>query len=598
METGRQINESFEIELPGDNRPITSFSKEYSPIITETNNNQIFYKPNENKYVEIVSFEDKLEKRKITGFQELRINRLINILESKIKTFVWTKKDNEYVKTYRTLNEVKMKLLIENDDFKNSFPVVLRFLAYPMIILSENNDLIISKPGYNENLQSYFTEDCPKINFMDINEAKKIINDIISDFCFKTEQDKIMALSYIITPACRGLYKTITSRTPLFLIKANRERAGKDYLAGVVGIIYEGKAIDDTPFNSGDGQNTEELRKKLTSAIKTGRRRIHSSNNKGFLNNAILEQFLTSETWRDRELGSNTELILNNEIDVSLSANIGITYSADLFNRSRIINLEYYDEDANKRTFKIPDLHGYVKKNRQIILSAIFTIIKKWIDDGMIEYKESIFTSFNEWARIVGNIMIHNDMGNPCISQEDDGIGGDKETSDFKALFELCASLQKENLNYINGYKPSDIMNLIISEQQLESPIFSGWDFNELKVRTKFGISLQKYLNREFSGIKMILKDPNQKRSDRKTYLFINTNKIGGNLGNLGNLSPTVLTFCNDTDIKGTGTVQTLPRLPTLPANCSETKNMAKELEEDLHEIDLILSAKPIGTQK
>ena len=127
---------------------------------------------------------------------------------------------------------------------------------------------------------------------MDLKEAKKIIEKVFREFCFRSKQDKTNAIAGLLTPFLRGLFVDFNTRTPVFFYLGNRERVGKDYCAGITGIVYDGQALDDTPISSGDRKenNNEELRKKITSALISGRKRMHFANNKGYINNAILEQ--------------------------------------------------------------------------------------------------------------------------------------------------------------------------------------------------------------------------------------------------------------------------------------------------------------------
>ena len=347
---------------------------------------------------------------------------------------------------------------------------------------------------------------------MNIEEAKELIYEILDGFCFEKEIDRIMALAYLITPACRGLYGDIRTRTPLFIIKANRERAGKDYLAGVVGILYEGSAIEETPISTGEKgtQTNEELRKKVTANLMQGRRRFHSSNNKGFLNNSVFEGLLTNKTHSDRLLGKNKTLRLDNEMEYSMSANWGLTYTADLWFRCRPINLFFSDEDPNKREFKIEDLHGYVLKNRAKLLSAIITLIKDWFDNGM-PFGKTKFTSFPIWAKIVGGIMTYHNLGDPAITVEDDAIGGDKTTEDIKKLVEYMYEHTKKAIHG-NRFTSKQIIN-IVQENQSEWEIFQHLDLNEIPGRSILAKKLVSFSNRYFSNILFRVDKTNKKKN-------------------------------------------------------------------------------------
>jgi hypothetical protein len=490
-------------KLPCKNYTIEQFSADIAQYFK--GDEKVFFKPDEDNIVEIKKFEDKLLKREIIGFRVVDTKRLLNIIEKKVNTYIIEYVKKEEVEVRQSPSKLHIELLSANEDFVGALYPIKRFLSYPIPFIDSTGELIIPRhqPGkgyYDDRFQAYFTSECPELKLMSVSEAKFLLNDMLSEFCFRDEQDRIMALGYIITPMCRGLYRKPTSRTPIFIIQANRERAGKDFLAGIRGILYEGQAIDDTPIVTGEKSesNNEELRKKLTSALKIGRRLFHSSNNRGFLNNATLEQFSTSEVWRDRELGRNTQLELSNEVDISLSANVGLTYTPDLHHRSRPINLFYSEENPNERAFKRTDLHGYVLSNRALLLSAIYTLINVWVTAGKPSSK-TLFTSFPEWARVVGGIMQLNEMGDPCINIDDVNIGGDKETQSMKEFCGFMGLYQLNDVEQPQGYTISKLRSIVTEAQSREDiEGFSHWDLSARPDQVKFGNLIRRFVGREF----------------------------------------------------------------------------------------------------
>lgn len=514
------------VRLPQDNRTVGDFGTELAGHFR--NCLTMFFKVDEKSIVEIAEYHDKQLKQRIVGFNTVTPARLLNLIEERVDTFVLIPQKKDLVEVRRSANEQVIKLVSVNTAFLECLHKIKRLLNYPIPFIEEDGTLIIPKQGYDERYQAYFTPNTPELTLLPIDEAKSILHEILGEFCFKDSMDLDMAISYLITPMCRGLYKTSTARTPLYIIQANRERAGKDYLAGVVGLIYEGRAIDDTPIVTGDKNenSNEEWRKKFTSSLKAGRRRIHSSNNRGFLNSTIMEQFLTSEVWTDRQLGGNITLELNNEIDLSMSANIGLTYTADIWYRARPINLFYGEEDPNSRVYKRTDLWGYVRANRGRILSAIYTLIKSWHDAGAP--KSSIpFTSFPEWSRVVGGIMEYHHLGNPCAQVEEDVIGGDKEGQSMKEVFRFMVEYQHNHPEF-KGYTIGEVRRLVsdaLSSEEIDG--FGGWDFTDKAHQTKFGLLIRRFVGRSFKvkayglsmNAKLIVAVENI-RSTRVLYMF------------------------------------------------------------------------------
>jgi hypothetical protein len=279
-------------------------------------------------------------------------------------------------------------------------------------------------------------------------------------------------------------------------------------------MVYEGCHLEESPISNGErGSNSnDEFRKKITSAMMEGRKRFHSSNNKGLINNAVLEGVTTSRSYSDRLLGKNKTVKFDNEITFSLSGNMGTSLTPDLANRSIFINLFFDKEDANARTFSKPDLHGWILENRELILSAIYCLIKNWVDSDCPKGKE-IFSSFSEWAAVCGGIMECAGYGNPCKKSENDlSISSDVETEEMKTLFEICYE-QSSNV----WLKKSDIRNIIIKSQEL---IFGYMDWQGMSDQVKFGKKIERFVDRILSDIKFLCKDLNV-RSSRREYKFV-----------------------------------------------------------------------------
>ena len=506
-----------EISLPVTGKLISEFAKQISKILLDKN--ILFYRHDSKEIVEIRKIKyDKSGKLndKNNGFTTITPNRFITLVERYIQPGVFLKnKKTEQIEFHKkSLCSSLAAVLIESHILQDSLPKISRIFTVPMPIMYENK-LTFPRKGYDERFESWLPYSSPEITnqSMELTEAKNIINEMFSEFCFKEEEDKINAIAALLTPFLKGLFKGFNTRTPVPFYIANRERAGKDFLAGITGIVYEGAALEEPPISSNENSKTnssEELRKKILSAMIAGRKRLHFSNNKGFINNAVFESVVTSSQYSDRMLGRNETLVFDNELDLSLSGNAGITYTADFANRCRFINLFLEIEDANSRIFKKPDLHGWVLENRSLILSALYSFINNWIAKG--NYKGTIpFTSFQEWAGICGGILEAAGYGSPCTQNKAIlAIGGDNETKDMKNLFEACYEAHPNK--YITR---NDIVGICKKED-----LFSNLDLD--KNLTRFGIKISKFIGRVLSDIKLTVDNANL-RGNRQLYLF---NKI------------------------------------------------------------------------
>jgi len=518
METGRnKTNNSLpKIAMPGNDKLISKFAKELSEIIYDKS--KIFYRTDSKNIIEIRKIKSNCnEEDKFVGFSEVQPNRFITLIEKFMNPGLYKfDKDTGFVFYHKSISAQLAKTLLCSEVLQEKLHKIERIFTIPIPIL-HNGKLTFPNKGYDKRFNSWLPHDSPEISdVMNIDEAKEILNNILSEFCFQTNQDKTNAIAGLLTPFLRGLFSNFNIRTPVYFYIANRERAGKDYLAGITSIIYEGHVIEDPPISTSENKrsnNTEELRKKLLAAFISGRKRIHFSNNKGYINNATFESIVTSSKYSDRLLGKNELLDFDNEIDFSLSGNTGIGFTPDFANRCRFVRLFLDLEDANARKFKNPDLHSFVKTNRKNIISALYTLVNNWIDNGKKE-GTVLFASFPEWARICGGIMESAGYTSPCIvDPEVLSLGGDSATRDMKLLFEICYNARKGEL-----LTKADIANIVTIDS--ESNMFSHIDFEKRSGQTRFGTLISKFIGRVLSDIRLEVEDI-KVRSSRQKFRFV-----------------------------------------------------------------------------
>jgi hypothetical protein len=483
--------------LPKDDILITEFAKDIAIELKPLNT--IFYRPDLRKVVEIAKIEiDKKEDNVFTGFIPIEPIRFVSIIEEHTQPMVFNREKNIYVR--RSLSPVNASIVLASDALIKNINSINRIFKVPMPILL-NKTLTFPNKGYDERFDSWLPLDAPEIKIdIPLDEAKKEIEFLYSEFPFETSGDKYRAIAGLITPFCRGLFTSFSTRTPVNVYEANRERSGKDCCAGITGIVYESIPAEDGPLSNGDRDNNSsaEFSKRILSAMINGRTRMHFSNCKGHIDIASFEKVITSEIHTDRQLGGNKELTFANLMDYSLSMNVGTTYTADFANRCRFIRLFLDIEDANSRIFKNPNLWGYVKENRSKILSCIYTLIKNWIDTGMKDGSKP-FASFPEWAKVVGGIMEAASYGNPCLDDKAMiNIGGDEETTNMKRLYETA--IINNDGKWLNIVELHNIIDNNIDLRDL-FPIMS------LGEKQQLGKQLKRFKGRILSNIKFDIDD-------------------------------------------------------------------------------------------
>ncbi len=578
-----------DIKLPGLGKLVSAFATEVANEIK--GKKTLFFRPSSQEIVEIGKIKcHKTDEYIYTGFISVKPNRLITLVERYFNPGIehWDDKHKEWTFKKKSMGRELSNTLLHSEILQHELPQINRIFTIQLPIIYEGK-LTFPKHGYDERFTSWLSYNAPEIDNpnMNLNEAKKILFNLFKEFCFQSKQDYTNAIAALLTPFLRGLLPSFSTRTPIFFYLANRERAGKDYLSGITGILYEGESIEESPISSSENaksNQTEELRKKILAAMISGKKRLHFANNKGYINNAVFEAVTTAEKYSDRVLGRNETLTFDNEIDFSLSGNVGIGYTPDFANRSRFIRLHLDIEDANSRSFENPNLHKWVKENRGLILSALYSLVRNWIEKESPEGTIN-FASFPSWAKICGGIMESARYDSPCNQDKETlALGGDTETQDMKELFEMCY------FKYPNQWiTKNNIKGLIMKD---DCHLFNYFDFDKRSDQTRFGNKVSKFIGRVLSDIRLVLKDPNvraarqeikftkdkietdkslifdedlmnlDKNNDKNTKILVTSKLISKGTGNVGNPTIPVKHESKKKLYKG---VESLPKLPRLP---------------------------------
>ena len=273
---------------------------------------------------------------------------------------------------------------------------------------------LLDTPGYDAATGLYFdtngTTFPPLSDDPDIFDAQCALNtlkDVLCGFLWAHDYDCLAALAAILTGVCRY---TIMGNVPLFGISATTRASGKGLLADVIALIGTGRRA---PLWSQAEDDAEE-RKRLLALGMDGDPLVCIDNVTRPLGSAPLDLALTSTTFKDRVLGTQT----SKEVPLYalfLATGNNLQYVGDLARRVVPILLDPAMEKPEERTgFRYPDLLTHVAKVRPQLVHAALTIVKAYYVAGCPTQALSAYGSFQPWSDLIRSALVWAGEGDPC----------------------------------------------------------------------------------------------------------------------------------------------------------------------------------------
>jgi hypothetical protein len=520
-EHGLRVPEEIKVVLPSLGRNERKFAGEIGAAIGPLN---VAFLHND-RVAEIYDeqipeeSEDKLDRNKLARgglkFRTLTGIRTKTWIEQYLTTGIMIKDaKKKWVFAEKTMGEGLARSLVESPFFRRQLPKILRILPVPIPFLLPNGDIRMPRPGFNRELGIYCARNAPPIRLLDIEESRETLEAAHLGFEFKNQQSRAHAYARFLSPFFRGIIG-YSEPVPCWFYSANRARCGKDYLAGITQIAYEGFPFEDAAL----GDDSEETRKRITAGLLAGRRFFHFANCQGHLSDKYFIQAITDMIWQDRLLGGNdstNDLRIPNEAEYSFSANLGLTCREDVEPRSRVISLAFYEEDANGRIFPVEDLHGWARGNRSLLLSAAYTVFDYWLKKGMPEGRP--FASYKRWGKIIGGAMLTAELGDPTLPHEDQSLhSADLRTEAMKAVFELGYE------HHPDRWIPKKDLYSVVAASQTDDERLSWFgDLEGDKKRAsqiKLGKTVSQFNGRILSGIRLFIDESIKRTQDHTVRL-------------------------------------------------------------------------------
>jgi len=300
-----------------------------------------------------------------------------------------TNKDGDLI--LALMHDPLAKQMIHNQLLLEAIPEIKNISDCPVLV--ESNNTVEEVVGYHEPSKVYAKGAMPEN--MELDEAKKLIDDLLHDFKFVSQADKSRAFALLISPALLhgGL---VDARVPMFTIEGNSPGTGKGILANICAAIYNRTFENITNKSGGVGSFDESL----GSALYGGKGLTLFDNFRGRLDSQRLESMLTEDHVQVR-IPHRDSIKVNVTRNIFVLTSNGVEFTEDLGRRIMTIKLE---KQPSNYPFVHDDFPGHVKKNQPKYLGAVFTIIKHWYCQGA-KTSGAKLPSFTPWVKVVDYIV-------------------------------------------------------------------------------------------------------------------------------------------------------------------------------------------------
>jgi hypothetical protein len=238
----------------------------------------------------------------------------------------------------------------------------------------------------------------------DVNRAKECLCvELLGDFCFAEPVDTYIANSVgvLLTFVLRLV---IDSALPLLMIDAVIRGSGKSLLAMIIGLVVLGHTPPMT--TAPEPREQGEWRKRILALLIEGSAIVVVDNAKFSIESAELCAAVTSPTFCDRLLGTNTSVEVNSRCLWVFTGN-ALHQVGDIVRRCFWIRLDPKTSAPEHRAgFRHPDLMGWVVEHRADLIRSLLILGRWWFLSGSpLSTTVPACGNFTRWAQVVGGVL-------------------------------------------------------------------------------------------------------------------------------------------------------------------------------------------------
>lgn len=222
-----------------------------------------------------------------------------------------------------------------------------------------------------------------------------LLDELLADFPFETEPDRIRAVIMLLTMASRDLY----GPCPAFLVSAHDRGSGKGLLCSMTRRIVSSHSTPESI--SYTRREDSEIEKRLVTATLEGKRYLHVDElpREDRVTSRKISEMITSDgDMTSRILGGNTSVTIS-RMTLTVCGN-NAELADDGTRRFLAVNLAVRSGIASERTgWRHTDLATWVRENRAPLLAAAHTILSHGLQAPKATYPA--YGSFEKWSSVI-----------------------------------------------------------------------------------------------------------------------------------------------------------------------------------------------------
>lgn len=273
----------------------------------------------------------------------------------------------------------------------------------------------------------------------DVEWALAALLDPVCDFPFVADHDKSAWLALILTILARG---AIDGPVPLFAFTAPTPGSGKSLLPSIAAQIAMGRPASTASLVSDEMEMTKIL---LSIALSGAPLVVFDDLPDSTLGTSALSRTLTdtSQMMEGRMLGQSRWVRVPARSVFVATAN-NMQYKNTLARRVVQCTIDPALEAPETRGgWKYPDVLGYVKSQRAVLVVAALTLLRAHAIVGRPAHSESPFGSYEAWDKVVRSALIWAGAADPRAGHDTLHVAADADTEPLRVLVAAWLSALK-----------------------------------------------------------------------------------------------------------------------------------------------------------